>query len=270
MADGAGAPAGGKVSDLPDAVFTDLLKQALEQQESKLKLSGEEQQNLLRAMDKPEFTSLMKEYMDEISKMRVRDSEECVVACVRPSPPAHRPPHAPVSVLPISVTASTHARTHVLTRLPACRIPSETRSKAVLHRAMPPARTTRTHARTRTHTRTHAHTHHAHLHVRHSLDGCRSSGSSRKSERNHEMPQYATTTARDRRSTHGDRPNVNGLGFPFRCNTRVNAFTTRLSVIAIGEGGSANARTRTRARAYLGLHRLVDGVGELARRSPFA
>ena len=76
MADGAGAPAGGKVSDLPDAVFTDLLKQALEQQESKLKLSGEEQQNLLRAMDKPEFTSLMKEYMDEISDPKHRAEQE--------------------------------------------------------------------------------------------------------------------------------------------------------------------------------------------------
>jgi hypothetical protein len=74
-AEGAGG-AGGKVSDLPDAVFTDLLKQALEQQESKLKLSGEEQQNLLRAMDKPEFTSLMKEYMDEISDPRHRAEQE--------------------------------------------------------------------------------------------------------------------------------------------------------------------------------------------------
>jgi len=65
-----------KVSELPDDVFNDLLKKSMESSKDKLKLSKEEEQNFYKAMQQPEFTKLMKEYMDEISDPKNREEQE--------------------------------------------------------------------------------------------------------------------------------------------------------------------------------------------------
>jgi len=63
-------------SELPDDVFNKYLEEAMKSKDSKLSLSDQEQQNLTIAMKKPEFTKLLKEYMDEISDPKNRAEQE--------------------------------------------------------------------------------------------------------------------------------------------------------------------------------------------------
>uniref|UniRef100_A0A7S2S5N0 Protein kintoun n=1 Tax=Mucochytrium quahogii TaxID=96639 RepID=A0A7S2S5N0_9STRA len=65
-----------KPSEMPDDVFNQCLKQAMDQNKEKLDLSKDEQEKFMNAMQKPEFTKLMKDYMDEISDPKHRAEQE--------------------------------------------------------------------------------------------------------------------------------------------------------------------------------------------------
>jgi len=65
-----------KPSEMPDDEFNQCLQAAMEAGETKLNLTKEEQDNFTKAMKKPEFTKLLKEYMDEISDPKHREEQE--------------------------------------------------------------------------------------------------------------------------------------------------------------------------------------------------
>ncbi|GBG32608.1 Protein kintoun [Hondaea fermentalgiana] len=65
-----------KVAEMPDDMFNACVKAAMESGKEKLKMTSEEQEQFMSAMKKPEFTKLMKEYMDEISDPKYREEQE--------------------------------------------------------------------------------------------------------------------------------------------------------------------------------------------------
>ncbi|CAK9012489.1 Protein kintoun (Dynein assembly factor 2, partial [Durusdinium trenchii] len=65
-----------KPSAMPDEAFNECLRAAMASGKEELKMSAEEEERFLDAMKKPEFTKLMKDYMDEISDPRNRAEQE--------------------------------------------------------------------------------------------------------------------------------------------------------------------------------------------------
>ena len=62
--------------DMPDGAFNAALRQAMSEKTGDLKLTKDEIKNFEDAMKKPEFTNLLKEYMDDISDPKYREEQE--------------------------------------------------------------------------------------------------------------------------------------------------------------------------------------------------
>lgn len=71
-----GNPKMTKETELPDNVFNEYLMTAMEQSKDKLQMTDAETNRFAEAMKKPDFTKLMKEYMDEISDPKNREEQE--------------------------------------------------------------------------------------------------------------------------------------------------------------------------------------------------